>query len=113
MLATIPGAASRVLQRAVAARIRRLLNEPSHPSHAPIRTALRRTPSPLLRERALRWIVLDPMRPTCVERLSEADSIEEHEITLRRAYLAVRPRRGTATAMLRSFRRWTRALSTV
>lgn len=98
VLDRVPGG---TMERAVAARIRRLLNEPAHPSHPPIRTALRRTPSPLLRERALRWIVLDPMRPTCVERLSEADSIEEHEITLRRAYLAVRPRRGTRLRSVR------------
>jgi hypothetical protein len=81
------------MERAVSARIRRLLNEAGHPSHAPIRTVLRGTPSPMLRERALRWIVLDPVRSTCVDRLSSADSAHEHEIVLRRASLALRPRR--------------------
>lgn len=90
ILDRLPGG---TMERAVAARIRRLLNESGHPSHAPIRTVLRSTPSPMLRERALRWIVLDPVRSTCVDRLSSADSVQEHEIVLRRATLAVRPRR--------------------
>lgn len=92
ILDRVPGGS---LERSAAARIRRLLNEAGHPSHSPVRTVLRRTPSPLLRERALRWIVIDPIRPTCVERLSQADSPEEHEITLRRATLAMRAARGT------------------
>jgi hypothetical protein len=98
VLDRVPGG---VMERAVASRIRRLLNESGHPSHSPIRTVLRRTPSPLLRERALRWIVLDPVRVTCVDRLSAADSIEEHEVTLRRAYLALRARRGTRLKAVR------------
>lgn len=98
ILDRVPGG---TMERAVAARIRRLLNESAHPSHSPIRTVLRRTPSPLLRERALRWIVVDPIRTTCVDRLASADSPEEHEITLRRAYLAVRAKRG---ARLRAVR---------
>lgn len=99
VLDRVPGG---TMERAVASRVRRLLNEPSHPSHSPIRTVLRRTPSPLLRERALRWIVLDPMQTTCVDRLSSADSVEEHEITLRRAYLAIRTRRGQRLRSVRS-----------
>lgn len=90
ILDRLPGG---TMERAVASRIRRLLNEAGHPSHAPIRTVLRSTPSPMLRERALRWIVLDPVRSTCVDRLSSADSAHEHEIVLRRATLALRPRR--------------------
>lgn len=90
ILDRLPGG---TMERAVASRIRRLLNESGHPSHAPIRTVLRSTPSPMLRERALRWIVLDPVRSTCVDRLSSADSAHEHEIVLRRATLALRPKR--------------------
>ncbi len=90
VLDRLPGG---TMERAVAARIRRLLNESGHPAHAPIRTVLRSTPSPMLRERALRWIVLDPVRSTCVDRLSSADSVHEHEVVLRRATLGVRPRR--------------------
>ncbi len=91
ILDRLPGG---TMERAVASRIRRLLNESAHPSHAPIRTVLRSTPSPMLRERALRWIVLDPVRSTCVDRLGSADSVHEHEIVLRRATLALRPKRG-------------------
>lgn len=90
ILDRLPGG---TMERAVAGRVRRLLNESGHPSHGPIRSVLRGTPSPMLRERALRWIVLDPVRATCVDRLSAADSEQEHEVTLRRASLAVRPRR--------------------
>lgn len=99
VLDRVPGG---TMERAVAARIRRLLNESSHPSHSPIRSTLRRTPSPLLRERALRWIVLDPMQSTCVDRLASADSLAEHEITLRRAYLALRARRGQRLRSVRA-----------
>jgi hypothetical protein len=98
ILDRVPGG---TMERAVAARIRRLLNESAHPSHSPIRTVLRRTPSPLLRERALRWIVVDPIRSTCIDRLASADSPEEHEITLRRAYLAIRAKRGTRLRAVR------------
>lgn len=99
ILDRVPGG---VMERSVAARIRRLLNESGHPSHSPIRTVLRGTPSPLLRERALRWIVLDPVQSTCVDRLSSADSVHEHEITLSRAYLALRARRGQRLRAVRA-----------
>ncbi|MFK7883079.1 MAG: HEAT repeat domain-containing protein [Phycisphaerales bacterium] len=84
---------SGVLERSVAQRIRRLLKERNHPSHTPIRSVLRGTPSPLLRERALRWLVVEPVASTCVDRLSSADSLDEHEVVLKRAYLAMRPAR--------------------
>lgn len=90
VLDRVPGT---VLERAVAERIRRLLKERNHPSHTPMRTVLRGTPSPLLRERALRWLNIEPVASTCVDRLSSADSLHEHEILLRRAYLAMRPSR--------------------
>lgn len=90
ILDRVPGT---VLERSVAERIRRLLKERHHPSHTPIRSVLRQTPSPLLRERALRWLVIDPIASTCVDRLSGADAPIEHEVLLRRAYLALRPSR--------------------
>ncbi|MCC5823019.1 MAG: hypothetical protein LAT64_07325 [Phycisphaerales bacterium] len=98
ILDRLPGG---TLERSVASRIRRLLKESGHPSHSPLRTVLRRTPSPLLRERALRWIVIDPVRVVCVDRLASAESIEEHEILLSRSYLALRGARG---ARLRAVR---------
>lgn len=91
ILDRLPGG---TLERSVASRIRRLLNESGHPSHTPLRTVLRRTPSPLLRERALRWIVIDPVRAVCADRLASAESPEEHAITLSRSYLALRGARG-------------------
>jgi len=99
LLDRLPGG---ILERTVAERIRRLLKEKHHPSHAPIRSVLRGTPSPLLRERALRWIVLDAVAPVCVDRLSSADSDQEHEIVLSRAHLALRRSRGTRLRKLRA-----------
>lgn len=99
ILDRLPGG---VLERSVAQRIRRLLKERNHPSHTPIRTVLRGTPSPLLRERALRWLVVDPIATTCVDRLSASDSLDEHEVVLRRAYLAARPARAKRLKSVRS-----------
>lgn len=90
------------LERPVADRLRRLLNERHHPSHTPLKTTLKRTPSPLFRERALRWVVIDPIAASCIERLSSADSVAEHEMVLSRAYLALRPRRAERLRGVRS-----------
>ncbi|MEM9373427.1 MAG: hypothetical protein AAGA55_07270 [Planctomycetota bacterium] len=87
LLDRLPGS---VLERSVADRIRRLLKETHHPSHAPIRSVLRSTPIPLLRERALRWIVLDGIATVCVDRLASADSVLEHEMVLSGAHLCLR-----------------------
>lgn len=99
VLDRVPGG---VLERSVATRIRRLLNEKNHPSHSPLRTVLRQSPSPLLRERALRWLAIEPMSGTCVDRLSAAESAHEHEVTLTRAYLALRPGRGDRLRAVRA-----------
>jgi HEAT repeats len=82
------------MEREISARMRRLLSERNHPSHSPLRTVLRRTPCPILRERALRWLTLAPISTAAIDRLACADSIEEHEVVLRRAHLAIRPARG-------------------
>lgn len=98
LLDRVPGS---VLERAAAERIRRLLKEKHHPSHAPIRSVLRGTPSPLLRERALRWLALDGVSSVCADRLATADSNVEHELVLSRAHLALRRTRGTGLRKIR------------
>lgn len=98
ILDRLPGA---ILERKVAERIRRLLKEKHHPSHSALRGVLRGTPSPLLRERALRWIVLDGITSVCVDRLSSADSLTEHELVLSRAHLCLRPSRGSRLRKVR------------
>ncbi len=102
LLDRMPGG---VLERQAAERIRRLLKETNHPSHTSIRAVLRGTPSPLLRERALRWLVLDGVASVCIDRLSAADAPVEHEIVLSRAHLCLRRARG---ARLRKIRPATR-----
>lgn len=89
------------LERDICARMRRLLSERNHPSHSPIRTVLRRTQCPILRERALRWLIIAPMSTAAIDRLSQADSIEEHQLVLNRAHLAIRPKRAAKLSSLR------------
>ena len=89
------------LERDISARMRRLLSERNHPSHSPIRTVLRRTPCPILRERALRWLIIAPISTAAIDRLSQADSIEEHQLVLHRAHLALRPKRAAKLHALR------------
>jgi len=89
------------MEREISGRMRRLLSERNHPSHSPMRTVLRRTPCPILRERALRWVTIAPMSTAAIDRLAVADSLDEHEIVLSKAYLGIRPRRSAKLASLR------------
>jgi len=88
------------LEREIAERMHRLLSERNHPSHSPLRTVLRRTPCPILRERALRWLPIAPISSAAIDRLASADSLQEHEIVLRKAHLAIRPKRGVRLVSL-------------
>jgi len=86
-------------------RLRRLLGERNHPSHAPLRAVVRRTPAPFLRRAALRWARLEAMRDTARERLESADSTLEHEIVLSDMHLALDPARARTIRALRVARR--------
>ncbi len=81
------------MERELCARMRRLLSERNHPSHSPLRTVLRRTPCPILRERALRWLTIAPISAAAVDRLGIAESVDEHELVLGKSYLGIRPKR--------------------
>lgn len=100
--------ASRV-EREISVRMRRLLAMRNHPSHAPIRTLLKRTDCPLLRERALRWLPIDAISNAALERLRVPESLIEHEVMLRNAHLAVRPARASRLCSLTSPRSTSRA----
>ncbi len=89
------------LERAISVRMRRLLSERNHPSHSPMRTVLRRTPCPILRERALRWLTIAPISAAAIDRLNIAESLDEHEIVLRKSHLAIRPKRAARLISLR------------
>lgn len=90
------------MEREISSRMHRLLCERNHPSHSPLRTVLRRTPSPILRERALRWLPIAPMSTAAIDRLATSDSLDEHEVVLRRSHLAIRPKRATKLGSLRN-----------
>ncbi len=96
------------LEREISVRMRRLLSERNHPSHSPMRTVLRRTPCPILRERALRWLTIAPISAASIDRLGIAESIDEHEVVLCKSYLGIRPKRA---ARLRSLRHATHQLN--
>lgn len=85
-------------------RMRRLLSERNHPSHDPLRTVLKRTPAPILRLCALRWLSTPPIAPACTERLEIAIDPIEHEIVLDHAHLTLDPRRAAAIARVRTDR---------
>lgn len=97
-------AVATAMERQIGDRMRRLLSERNHPSHAPLRSVLKRTPCPILRDRALRWLTIAPIAGAALERLSIADSLDEHEIVLRRAHLAIRPARASRLASLKAAR---------
>ena len=88
------------IEREISARMRRLLSERNHPSHAPLRAVLKRTPCPILRERSFRWLTIAPIATAAIDRLASADSILEHEVVLKRAHLAIRPKRAGKIASL-------------
>jgi len=82
-------------------KMRRLLSERNHPSHMPMRTVLRTTPAPILRERALRWLVVDPIAGVASAKLEVAESITEHCAVLDQMHLCIRPRRAKAMKRVR------------
>ncbi len=94
-------AAQTPLEHAASNRMRRLLAQRQHPSHSPMRTVLRRSAVPILRERALRWIVIDPIASACADRLLAAETLEEHQIMLGQATLGARPKRAGRLASIR------------
>lgn len=82
-------------------KMRRLLRERNHPSHMPMRTVLRTTPAPILRERALRWLVIDPIAGVASARLEVAESEAEHCAVLDQMHLCVRPKRAKGLKRVR------------
>jgi hypothetical protein len=90
------------MEKETADRMRRLLSERQHPSHAPIRTVLKRTDCPLLRERALRWLAIDAIGSAAIDRLMTAETMTEHVTVLDSWVLAIRPRRAAKLGAISS-----------
>lgn len=89
------------IERRAFEKMRRLLSERNHPSHMPMRTVLRTTAAPILRERALRWLVIDPIAGVAGARLEVAESMAEHRAVLDQMHLCVRPMRARALKKVR------------
>lgn len=81
-------------------RIHRLLDEASHPSHAPIAVAIKRRGVPVLRERAWRLLTSPGLGAAALERVARAETPVEHEHVLRDAHLALNPRRARRTRLI-------------
>ena len=92
------------MEREIATRMKRLLSEREHPSHAPLRSVLKRTDCPLLRERALRWLPINAISTAALDRLCSTDSTIEHEIVLAKSTLALRPARAEKLSALARMR---------
>ena len=90
------------MEREICTRMRRLLSQRQHPSHAPLRSVLKRTDCPLLRERSLRWLSIDAISNAALERLRVAETPIEHAIVLEHALLALRPKRAAKLASVSS-----------
>ena len=82
-------------------RMRRLLAERNHPSHAALRGVLRRAPVPALRLCALRVLGVDAIADAARDRLATAEDDAEHEILLSNSHLLLDPRRAANIASLR------------
>ncbi len=89
------------MERRAFEKMRRLLSERNHPSHMPMRTVLRTTAAPILRERALRWLVIDPIAGVAASRLAIAETIAEHRAALDQMHLCVRPARASGLKKVR------------
>lgn len=90
-----------VMERRAFEKMRRLLSERNHPSHMPMRTVLRTTAAPILRERALRWLVIDPIKGVACARLAVAETMAEHCAVLDQMHLCVRPLRAQGLKKVR------------
>ncbi len=94
-------AAQTPMEHAASNKMRRLLAQNQHPSHSPMRTVLRRSAVPILRERALRWVVIGPLTQAASDRLLIAETLEEHQVVLEHATLGARPKRGERLGAIR------------
>lgn len=75
------------------AELRELLTPNNWPGHSALRTAIRHNPLPALRASAWRWLSLPGVANASLDRVSRAESDEEHEAVLRLAHLAYSPAR--------------------
>ncbi len=86
--------------RASMARLHRLLDESTHPSHAAVGTVLRRREGAILRQRAWRLLTSPGLAAAAAERVARATSTIEHRAVLREAHLSINPRRARACRLI-------------
>ncbi|MEZ6243741.1 MAG: HEAT repeat domain-containing protein [Phycisphaerales bacterium] len=86
--------------RASMARLHRLLDESTHPSHAAVGTVLRRREAPILRQRAWRLLTSPGLTAAAAERVARATTTIEHQTVLAEAHLALNPKRARACRLI-------------
>ncbi|MCA9299173.1 MAG: hypothetical protein KDA28_08915, partial [Phycisphaerales bacterium] len=69
-------------------------------AHTAMNGLLRWLRSPLARTRAIEWLGSDTFGAASLDRLSRAESAEDHECVLRRSHLLLRPSRAARLSML-------------
>lgn len=86
---------------AVLARLESMCRNPEHPGQSGIRAVLRRGLSPIVRERAWRWLGTEGLRVSALDRLGRATTLREHELVLKCGYLLASPKRRQALSALK------------
>lgn len=89
------------LDRRIAMRVERLLDDHAHAAHAAMARALRRSRAPLLRRLALRLLTDNGMAAAALERVVNGGSAPDHAAMLDLGHLALRPARARALASIR------------
>jgi hypothetical protein len=79
----------------------RWFSDAGHESHMALRSALKKCPGALARQRAWEWLGRSMMTRSCCERLMGAGHAEEHEVVLARAHLVHNPVRSQRLRQIR------------
>lgn len=69
---------------------------------SPLKAALRRRSSPLMRARAWEWLPIAPLAAAAVDALARSESVDDHDAVLRTAHLAENPVRAHRAGLVRA-----------
>lgn len=83
-----------------AARLARLLDEPTHPAGSALRGTLRRARSPAIRAAAWRLLAHPGLEVPSLERVAVARTVNEHRALLELSHLALRPARARHLSLI-------------
>lgn len=100
-VATLSDASASAARRGVGHALAAWFAGDSTPAHGALRMVLRKADIALARERALSWIVLDPVASAAGDRLARARTPAEHDAVLARVHLIRRAERRSKLGYLR------------